>query len=396
MARSAPTADAENHPEIEESATGRVQFRQFDIADDESDHHFLNWNRPRKASAGDPADCFSDVKSGVHKKIMKEWRVLERNLPEKIYVRVYERRIDLLRAVIVGPPGTPYHDGLFFFDLAFPSDYPNRPPQVSYRSFGLRINPNLYPNGIVCLSLLNTWFGRKNEKWNPAESTVLQVLVSIQGLVLNQEPYFNEPGVSIFPGRAKKSMAYNENAFIMSCKTMVYLLRNPPRNFSDFVNSHFRERAASILEACNAYREGWARVGCYCLNESDPNSNPQPVVVSSSFKATMKSWYEEMLLAFRMTGASLDHFVEQLRTEKRAGKEVGVGKRKKKKKKSKTTSSELIPVKKKICAKTPPLRTLAIKGAKSGIRKVIIKIKKVLGLEKVGKKNADRIKVTPS
>lgn len=45
-----------------------------------------------------------------------------------IYVRVYEERIDLLRAVIVGASGTPYHDGLFFFDIFLPPDYPHEPP----------------------------------------------------------------------------------------------------------------------------------------------------------------------------------------------------------------------------------------------------------------------------
>jgi ubiquitin-protein ligase len=50
------------------------------------------------------------------------------NYVESIYVRVYEDRIDLLRAAIVGPAGTPYHDGLFFFDVRFPSEYPKCPP----------------------------------------------------------------------------------------------------------------------------------------------------------------------------------------------------------------------------------------------------------------------------
>jgi ubiquitin-conjugating enzyme E2 O len=45
-----------------------------------------------------------------------------------IYVRVSENRMDLLRAVMVGPQGTPYHDGLFFFDVHFPSSYPATPP----------------------------------------------------------------------------------------------------------------------------------------------------------------------------------------------------------------------------------------------------------------------------
>lgn len=46
----------------------------------------------------------------------------------QIFVKVYEDRMDLLRAVIIGPKGTPYHNGLFFFDVCFPSTYPSRPP----------------------------------------------------------------------------------------------------------------------------------------------------------------------------------------------------------------------------------------------------------------------------
>jgi ubiquitin-conjugating enzyme E2 O len=47
---------------------------------------------------------------------------------DTIFVRVYETRMDLLRAAIIGAEGTPYHDGLFFFDVFFPSGYPNVPP----------------------------------------------------------------------------------------------------------------------------------------------------------------------------------------------------------------------------------------------------------------------------
>ena len=63
-----------------------------------------------------------------------------------------------------------------------------------YHSGGLRVNPNLYVDGKVCLSLLNTWTGRGNEVWDPSSSSILQVLVSLQGLVLNEKPYFNEAG----------------------------------------------------------------------------------------------------------------------------------------------------------------------------------------------------------
>ena len=48
--------------------------------------------------------------------------------------------------------------------------------------------------GKVCLSLLGTWEGGKGEGWNPAASTALQVLLSIQSLILVPDPFFNEPG----------------------------------------------------------------------------------------------------------------------------------------------------------------------------------------------------------
>ncbi|XLU54497.1 hypothetical protein S245_049145, partial [Arachis hypogaea] len=96
------------------------QFQQFDILKNCSDHHFF----------GDgSALTLSHVKRGWAKKVQQEWNILEKKLPETIYVRVFEERIDLMRAVIVGASGIPYHDGIFFFDICFPPEYPNEPPQ---------------------------------------------------------------------------------------------------------------------------------------------------------------------------------------------------------------------------------------------------------------------------
>ena len=103
---------------------------------------------------------------------------------------------------------------------------------VHYNSGGLRVNPNLYESGKVCLSLLNTWTGTGSEAWNSGSSTILQVLLSLQALVLNEKPYFNEAGYDKQIGRAdgeKNSVSYNENAFLVTCKSMLYLLRKPPK-----------------------------------------------------------------------------------------------------------------------------------------------------------------------
>jgi ubiquitin-conjugating enzyme E2 O len=78
-----------------------------------------------------------------------------------------------------------------------------------------------------------TWPGSACDmwKWNPSSSTMLQILVYIQALVLNAKPYFNEPGHAAYantPGGEKQSLLYNEETFLLSCRTMLYSLRNPP------------------------------------------------------------------------------------------------------------------------------------------------------------------------
>lgn len=83
--------------------------------------------------------------------------------------------------MITGPVDTPYEHGLFVFDVRLPQDYPASPPLFHYLSqCSGRLNPNLYEDGKVCVSLLGTWSGRGSEVWT-SKSNVLQVLVSIQG-----------------------------------------------------------------------------------------------------------------------------------------------------------------------------------------------------------------------
>jgi ubiquitin-conjugating enzyme E2 O len=222
-------------------------IKHFDSVVDPSDHHFVV----------ETAQAVIDRKWA--KKIRSEWSILEKNLPDTIYVRIYEDRMDLMRAVILGAQNTPYHDGLFVFDIYLPPGYPNTPPQTHYHSGGLRLNPNLYENGKVCLSLLNTWTGQGTEVWNPSTSSILQVLVSIQGLVLNAKPYFNEAGYDRQVGTAegeKNSVLYNENAFLLSCKSMLYLLRRPPMHLELLIQQHFAQQGARLLQSCEAYLQG--------------------------------------------------------------------------------------------------------------------------------------------
>ena len=74
-------------------------------------------------------------------RVQKEWNLLRGSLPPDIFMVVYEDRCDLLQAVIKGPQDSPYADGLFFFDIQLPCEYPDVPPRVYYHSHGDRLNP---------------------------------------------------------------------------------------------------------------------------------------------------------------------------------------------------------------------------------------------------------------
>ncbi|KAI3466116.1 hypothetical protein Pfo_022779 [Paulownia fortunei] len=268
-------------------------FKKFNTVEDYSDHYYSK----NGSSAKQPPKNWA-------KRIQEEWKILEKDLPDEIFVRVYESRMDLLRAVIIGAEGTPYHDGLFFFDVFFPSSYPNVPPHVHYHSGGLRINPNLYNCGKVCLSLLNTWSGSQKEKWIPGVSTMLQVLVSIQGLILNAKPYFNEPGYANMCGSIsgeKRSLEYNERTFMYSLQTMVYNMRRPPKYFEDFVVGHFCKHARDILVSCKAYLDG-AQVGCLVkggvqdVDEGDKSCSQQ-------FKTNLGGFITILVNTFSQIGA---------------------------------------------------------------------------------------------
>ncbi|KAI3466675.1 hypothetical protein Pfo_023338 [Paulownia fortunei] len=279
-------------------------FRQFDMVTDCSDHHFVNETGMDLQSP--------QVKRGWLKKVHQEWTILENDLPETIYIRVYEERMDLLRAAIVGTAGTPYHDGLFFFDIYLPPQYPNEPPMVYYNSGGLRINPNLYESGKVCLSLLNTWTGSQSEVWNPGSSTILQVLLSLQALVLNEKPYFNEAGYDTQIGKAegeKNSVSYNENAFLVSCRSMLYLLRKPPKHFEALVDEHFSQRCRSILLACKSYMQG-APIG-YPFNCGKAEQEIQQGS-STGFKIMLTKLYSRLVEAFSDKGLDCSDLLDQV------------------------------------------------------------------------------------
>jgi ubiquitin-conjugating enzyme E2 O len=101
------------------------------------------------------------------------------------------------------------------------------------------VNPNLYENGKICLSLLGTWHaGEKGEAWSSARSTILQVLVSILGLVLVKEPYYNEAGFEARAGSEDAkvpSQLYSERTYFRSRAFITHAIRHGVEGFDDVI-----------------------------------------------------------------------------------------------------------------------------------------------------------------
>ncbi|KAI0652529.1 hypothetical protein C8Q79DRAFT_938107 [Trametes meyenii] len=202
---------------------------------------------------GQTANATRNPKDRLH--LVKELAVMATSLPPGVWVRVDEIRNDAIKIMIAGPEGTPYAGGLFEFDCFIPLEYPNKPPLMHLRTTGggsVRFNPNLYNCGKVCLSLLGTWAGRPEEQWIPRKSTLLQVVVSIQSMILIDLPYFNEPGYGRANPTSLASIAYNKNITLQTTRwAIVDWLKDVHKDqlWGEVIASHFLTRHEKI-KAC--------------------------------------------------------------------------------------------------------------------------------------------------
>ncbi|KAI4879504.1 hypothetical protein NFI96_018150 [Prochilodus magdalenae] len=231
--------------------------------------------------------------------VRKEMALLATSLPDGIMVKTFEDRMDLFSALIKGPTRTPYEDGLFLFDIQLPNIYPAVPPLFRYLSqCSGRLNPNLYDNGKVCVSLLGTWIGKGTERWT-SKSSLLQVLISIQGLILVNEPYYNEAGFDSDRGLQEgyeNSRCYNEMALIKMVQSMTQLLLQPVEVFQQEIREHFVtsgwrlvHRLEGWLELDGAVAERGPRCTAGGLRGEPLEEIPQALAHSSPSKQDLRS-----------------------------------------------------------------------------------------------------------
>jgi len=173
------------------------------------------------------------ITSMAKKRLLKDVKdIIKKPLTEHGIYYVHDEQ-NILRgyACILGPKDSLYANGAYFFRLDFPKDYPYKPPKLTYRTNDgiTRFHPNLYRNGKVCLSILNTW---KGEQWTSCQTikTILLTLVSL----FHNKPLLCEPGLS------EKHSDFNPYNHIIQYKNLEIAIagiatkRNLPENFIVF------------------------------------------------------------------------------------------------------------------------------------------------------------------
>jgi ubiquitin-conjugating enzyme E2 O len=244
LCSSSSSSDSEDSHESPRNAELKSKHAHYDMLDHVDKAHLYYQNS-------------SNWRSEVARVISKEWTIMKKALPDRVYFRSYSDRMDLQRFLVIGAAGTVYYNSYLMFDMQLSGNYPQTPPAVTFHSFGHRINPNLYNNGKVCLSLLGTWSGRDHvENWNAQQSNMLQVASSIQGLILGpEEPYYNEPGCVFSVRDADYSLMYSINALVMSIDILIKMVNSGPEELIKVIRDHFKTYA----------HETWTLVN-YCAN----------------------------------------------------------------------------------------------------------------------------------
>jgi ubiquitin-conjugating enzyme E2 E len=82
------------------------------------------------------------------------------------------------QSTILGPPGSIYESGIFNLEIHFSTDYPFKPPKVTFKTKIYHCNVNA--QGAICLDILK-------DNWSPA-LTISKVLLSICSLLTDCNP----------------------------------------------------------------------------------------------------------------------------------------------------------------------------------------------------------------
>jgi ubiquitin-protein ligase len=180
------------------------------------------------------------------RRIMGDLKELLKDSLEGVYIHFDELDINQMIVMIRGQEG-PYEFCQFLFHIRFSDDYPMTPPIVKFCSSDgkTRLNPNLYIDGKVCLSILGTWQG---DPWTSV-MTIKTIILSIMALVMTSEPLRNEPGLESSP--VDKIETYNQIVEYASLHILVNQISHPSEMFAPLLKnmkSQFIKDYSTLIE----------------------------------------------------------------------------------------------------------------------------------------------------
>jgi ubiquitin-conjugating enzyme E2 O len=104
---------------------------------------------------------------------------------------------------------------------------------------------------------LGTWNGKGTEVWT-SSSSLLQLFVSIQGLILGPEPYYNEAGYEKQKGTqqgVENCRMYNENVLIKLVQSMSRMIANPPATWTLECLQHIKTHGPQMVKRYKMWLE---------------------------------------------------------------------------------------------------------------------------------------------
>ncbi|CAG7731793.1 unnamed protein product [Allacma fusca] len=201
---------------------------QFDILENVPDNHYF------KRSA-------TMVDSHLIRVVRDEFDIIRGNVPDGVYIRVYEDRMDLISALIIGPAKTPFENCPLMFDLKLPKTFPRTSPQVQFISYADEIHPLISDDGNFCQANLQWKYSAEDNEVHQPKSYILEAVRSIQGLFFTREPFYADAirnQESPTPEDQEKSRAYNEAVFLQVLDAYYQTALKPHEPWKQLVADH--------------------------------------------------------------------------------------------------------------------------------------------------------------
>ena len=214
---------------------------------------------------------------GATSRICKDIRRAKKHEKELAKVGIHfhfdDDDITTYYVLIIGAKDTPYEGGFYFFEAKHPYNYPMAPPKIRFLSTAskVRIHPNLYTEGKVCLSVINTWYG---DGWS-SSLNIRSMWEAIQSFVFVKESLRNEPGYE--KGNEHEVKLFSDYVNYQNVRVCINtILQSLPSSnlkpFTSIIESHIRTNAQKYFNRIQALRSEFNKKHISCVAYVDSST----------------------------------------------------------------------------------------------------------------------------